>query len=47
MQVPDAAYTLNISNTSNVPHTFTISLAGLPAGWGLFEWANLPHHQYR
>jgi hypothetical protein len=34
-QVPGAAYLAQVTNTSNAPHTYTLNVAGLPAGWTL------------
>ena len=32
-EVPGAAYTINVTNTSTADHTFNLSVSGLPAGW--------------
>jgi uncharacterized membrane protein len=32
-EVPSAAYTINLTNTSNLVHTFDLTISGLPAGW--------------
>ena len=39
-QVQGAAYHINITNTSNTTHTFTVNLSGLPAGWSLISGKN-------
>lgn len=39
VQLPDAAYTINITNTSTVSHTFDVSVSGLPDGWLLLSGA--------
>ncbi|MCI0731835.1 MAG: tandem-95 repeat protein, partial [Chloroflexi bacterium] len=39
IQLPDAAYTINITNTSTVDHIFEVNVSGLPAGWLLLSGA--------
>ncbi|HEY0739402.1 MAG TPA: FixG Ig-like domain-containing protein, partial [Herpetosiphonaceae bacterium] len=38
-QVPGAAYTATITNTSTSAHTFSVSVAGLPDGWLILSGA--------
>jgi len=39
LQLTGAAYTVDVTNTSTSPHTFTLSESGLPAGWTLLSGA--------
>lgn len=39
MQLTGAAYTIDITNTSTVSHTFDINVSGLPAGWLILSGA--------
>jgi len=39
IQLPDAAYTIDVTNTSTVSHTFDVSVTGLPAGWLILSGA--------
>lgn len=37
VQVTDAAFTIDITNTSTSDRTFDVTLTGLPAGWGVLN----------
>ena len=37
LQLPDAAFTLDITNTATVSHTFDVNVTGLPDGWLLLS----------
>ncbi len=39
LQLPGAAFTIDITNTSSMPHTFDVSVSGLPAGWAILSGA--------
>jgi uncharacterized membrane protein/PKD repeat protein len=36
-EIPGAAYTIILTNTSNLSHTFDITVDGLPAGWTILS----------
>ena len=38
-EIPGAAHTIVITNTSNVPHTFDLTVSGLPADWTILSAA--------
>ena len=37
LQLPEAAFTLNLTNTSTVSHTFALQVTGIPTNWLLFD----------
>ncbi len=39
MQLPGAAYTIDITNTSNISHMFLITITGIPTGWSVLSTA--------
>jgi len=39
MQIPGAAFTVDITNTSTTSHTFQVTIGGLPAGWLILSGA--------
>jgi uncharacterized membrane protein len=39
MQIPGAAFTIDITNTSTTSHTFAIDVSGLPDGWLILSGA--------
>ena len=36
LQIPDAAFTASIQNSSSVGRTFNVNVSGLPGGWAIF-----------
>jgi uncharacterized membrane protein len=39
IQLPDTAYTVDITNTSTIPHTFDVTVTGLPDDWLILSGA--------